>query len=74
MDMQALAPPRDMLAIQILPDRSWSATVRNLARPDPILETNFPSGVTSEYLFSRFSLGTLTLSKLRRKLLINTSH
>ena len=40
MDMQALAPPIDMLAMQILPDRSWSATVRNRARPDPIFETN----------------------------------
>ena len=40
MDMQDLAPPTDMLAMQILPDRSWSATVRNRARPDPILETN----------------------------------
>ena len=26
----ALAPPTDMEAIQILPDSSWSATVRNL--------------------------------------------
>ena len=28
--MAAFAPPTDMEAIQILPDRSWSATVRNL--------------------------------------------
>ena len=53
-----------MLAMQILPDKSWSATVRNRARPLPILLTNSPSSVTSLYLLSRFSRGTRTLSKL----------
>ena len=28
--MAAFAPPMDMEAMQILPDSSWSATVRNL--------------------------------------------
>ena len=28
----AFAPPTDMEAMQILPDSSWSATVRNLER------------------------------------------
>ena len=30
--MAAFAPPTDMEAMQILPDSSWSATVRNLTR------------------------------------------
>ena len=54
---------------RVLPDRSWSATVRNLALPEPILETNWPSSVTSLYLFSRFSRGMRTLSKLKYKTL-----
>ena len=66
MDMQALAPPTLMLAMQILPESSWSATVRNRARPDPILEVNWPSSVTSLYLFNRFSRGMRTLLKLQR--------
>ena len=42
MDKQALAPPKDMDAIQIRPDKSWSATVRNRFRPLSIVEWNLP--------------------------------
>ena len=41
-DKQALAPPKDMDAIQIRPDKSWSATVRNRFRPLSIVEWNLP--------------------------------
>ena len=52
------------LAIQILPDKSWSAIAKNLALPPCwIFVTNLPSGVISENLLSRFSRGTRTWSK-----------
>ena len=53
------------LAMQILPERSWSAIAKNLARPPFLISvTNFPSSVMSLYLFKRLVRGTLTLSKV----------
>lgn len=75
-----------MAAIQIRPDRSWSATDKKRPRIDLIFELNFPSEQIysfkqlliptwsyiplsmSENLLSRFSRGTLTLSKDKRAL------
>ena len=52
------------LAMQILPLNSWSAMAKNRARPPCLMvDTNLPSSVMSLYLFKRFTLGTLTLSK-----------
>src|SRR6218665_1579146 len=64
----ALATPMHMLAMHNRPDRSWSATVRNRARPLLIDDVNVPSSATSEYRFKKFSRGTLTMLKLRRAL------
>ena len=48
-DKQALAPPKDMDAIQIRPDKSWSATVRNRFRPLSIVEWNLPKVYKNGY-------------------------
>lgn len=49
-----------MLAMHILPLRSWSATDKNRARLLFMLETNFPSEVTSEYRLSKLTRGMRT--------------
>ena len=49
-DRQALAPPWHILAMQILPDNNWSATVRKRPRLLFIDVVKVPSAATSEYL------------------------
>lgn len=61
---QYLVPPISMEAIQILPERSLSATFKNLYLLSLIDEENSPEGDISEYLFKIPSLGILTLSNL----------
>lgn len=62
--MIILVPDNIIEAIQSLPDRSLSATFRNLYLLSLIVDVNTPSGDISENLFSKASLGILTLSNL----------
>ena len=49
----AFVPPMLIEAMQMRPDRSWSATVKKRARGDEISVLKFPSSSTSEYLQNR---------------------
>ncbi len=53
-----------MPAMHNLPLINLSATFKNLALLPSIEETNFPYSLTSEYLFNKASLGTLTFVNL----------
>lgn len=53
-----------ILAIQSLPDKSLSATFKNLSLFFLIYDVKFPCSSTSEYLFNNASRGTLRLLNL----------
>ena len=57
----ALAAPIDIAAIHILPDSSWSATVKNLLRLPSIVVVKAPSFDTSEYLHKSKVKGNLIM-------------
>lgn len=65
---QYFVPEIIIEAMQILPERSLSATFKNLYLLSVMVDVNYPSEDISEYLFKIASLGIRTFSNFNRPL------